>query len=153
MKTCLNYFLWLLSRREYSQHELEQKALAKDFDTVDIERAIAYVQSQNYQSDERVITSLINSYTGKYGKSVIKQKCASKGIKADLFEEIWQKSVDQEEAEDLSGLKAKLTRKYHIENWQNIDQATRRKIYQYLQYRGFHPQTLMQQWQNADEEY
>lgn len=152
MKTCLNYFLWLLSRREYSQHELEQKALAKNFETVDIERAIAYVQENNYQSDERVITSLINSYTGKYGKSVIKQKCTSKGIKADLFEEIWQKSVDQEEVEDLSNLKAKLARKYHIENWQTIDQATRRKIYQYLQYRGFHPQILMQQWQNADED-
>jgi regulatory protein len=152
MKTCLNYFLWLLSRREYSQHELEQKALAKNFATDDIQRAIAYVQSQNYQSDERVITSLINSYTGKYGKSVIKQKCATKGIKADLFEEIWQKSLTESDSEDLSSLKAKLTRKYHIENWQTIDQATRRKIYQYLQYRGFHPHTLMQQWQNPDED-
>ena len=85
--TCLDYFYQLLSRRDYSAYELTKKAREKGFEQDEITDAIEELQSKDYQSDTRLVESMISSYQGKYGKSVIKRKCREKGINADVFEE------------------------------------------------------------------
>jgi regulatory protein len=149
---CLNYFNQLLSRREYSVYELTTKGKEKGFEEDDINAAISNLQSQGYQSDIRLIESAIASYAGKYGKTVIKRKCAEKGIDREVFEEVWQAQVDEGTEDDLGKLKAKVMRKYKITDFHRIDPKTKGKLWNYLQYRGFNPGEVIHQWQEEDAE-
>ncbi len=150
--TCLDYFYRLLSRREYSAYELTKKAKEKGFELEKIKEAIEDLQSKDYQSDTRLVESMISTYQGKYGKSVIKRKCREKGISSDLFEEIWQSQTEDEEPGELDDLKAKVMRKYKIDNFFAIEPKTKAKLWNYLQYRGFNPNQVLTQWQREQEE-
>ncbi|WP_449420993.1 regulatory protein RecX [Phormidium nigroviride] len=152
---CLDYFYFLLGRKDYSVSELNKKGHDKGFEAGDILDAIAELQNLGYQSDSRLVASLIRSSSGKYGKSVVKRKCREKGIDGDLFEEVWaQQYPETENTEDekLDLLKAKVMRKYKIDDWSKVDPKTKGKVLNYLQYRGFNAFELWQQWQREAEE-
>ena|SRR6478672_5783565 len=151
--TCMSLFLNLLSRREYSTAELIKKAREKGFTESEITESIAEVQQKEYQSDTRLVAQLIISSQGKYGKSVIKRKCREKGISADLFEEVWESQTEDTPNDELSDLKAKVMRKYKIDNFQAVDQKTKGKLFNYLQYRGFNPYEVFGKWQKEVEDY
>jgi regulatory protein len=150
--TCLDYFYKLLARRDYSSYELNKKGREKGFEESEIAEALQDLQSKDYQSDTRVVESMISSYQGKYGKSVIKRKCREKGISADVFEEIWQSQPMEQETGELDELKAKVMRKYRIDNFFSIEPKTKAKLWSYLQYRGFNPNDVLAQWQREQEE-
>lgn len=150
--TCLDYFYYLLSRSEYSAYQLTKKAQEKKFEEPEITQALEEVQSRNYQSDTRVVESLITTYQGKYGKSMIKRKCREKGITADLFDEIWQTQTEDEETKNLDDLKTKVIRKYKIDDFTSIEPKTKSRLWNYLQYRGFNPGKVLIQWQQEQEE-
>lgn len=150
--TCLDYFYKLLSRRDYSAHELTQKAREKGFDPSEIDEALQDLQSKDYQSDIRFVESMISSYQGKYGKAVIKRKCWEKGISADVFEQIWEAQSQEEEIGSLDELKAKVIRKYKIDDFLSIEPKTKAKLWNYLQYRGFNPNETLAQWQREQQE-
>ena len=149
--TCIDYFYKLLSRREYSTYELTKKAQEKGFELSAINQAIEELQSQDYQSDTRFVESMIASYQGKYGKSVIKRKCWEKGIPAEVFEQIWESQTEGETTGELDNLKAKVMRKYKIDDFASIDPKTKSKLWNYLQYRGFNPSEVLTQWQREQE--
>lgn len=150
---CQDYFLYLLSRQEYSARDLLVKGQQKGFELELIETTIARLQKNGYQSDSRLILVLISASKGKYGKNVIKRKCFEKGINLDLFEQVWEETVDVEDAnESLWQLKDKVVRKYHIDSLKNIDPKTKSKVWRYLEYRGFNPGKLLEQWQLEEEE-
>ena len=149
---CIDYFYQLLSRREYSAYELTKKAQEKGFEPNDITEALEELQSKDYQSDTRMIESMISSYQGKYGKSVIKRKCREKGINADVFEQIWKSQAESEEPGELDDLKAKVMRKYKINDFLSIEPKIKAKLWNYLQYRGFNPSNVLAQWQREQEE-
>lgn len=148
---CQTYFFRLLARREYSREELRKKGLEKGFTETEIMETIEYLQAINAQSDTRVAEGMILGYQGKYGKPKIKQKCREKGISQDLFEASWEDLADQVEAEDLSGLKEKVMQKYKLTEFSNLDPKTKRKVCNFLQYRGFNPFQLLNQWQTEEE--
>ena len=149
--TCIDYFYKLLSRREYSTYELTKKAKEKGFALSDIEEAIQDLQSKDYQSDPRLVESMIASYQGKYGKGMIKRKCREKGIAAEVFEEIWESQTEGETTGELDDLKAKVMRKYKIDDFASIDPKTKAKLWNYLQYRGFNPSEVLAQWQSEQD--
>ncbi|MFB2937919.1 regulatory protein RecX [Aerosakkonemataceae cyanobacterium BLCC-F154] len=150
--TCLNYFYQLLARREYSVRELEKKGQEKGFEASEITDAINHLQNLGYQSDTRLVESLIASSQGKYGKSMVKRKCFEKGISSDVFEEVWLAQEEHEETDDLADLKAKVMRKYHLTDFGNIDPKTKSKLVNYLQYRGFNAWQILAQWQKEEDE-
>lgn len=150
--TCQDYFYKLLARRDYSAHELTKKAREKGFEPSEIDEALQDLQSKDYQSDIRFVESMITSYQGKYGKAVIKRKCWEKGISADVFEEVWQAQVQEEDIGNLDELKAKVMRKYKIDDFLAIEPKTKAKLWNYLQYRGFNPHQTLEQWQREQEE-
>lgn len=150
--TCLDYFYQLLSRREYSAHELTKKAKEKGYEIQEISEAIQELQNKDYQSDTRLVESMIASYQGKSGKSVIKRKCREKGIAAAVFEQICQSKSESEEIGELDDLKAKVIRKYKISDFFSIDPKTKAKLWNYLQYRGFNSREVLAQWQRKQEE-
>ena len=149
---CIDYFYQLLSRREYSAHELTKKAKEKGFEIQEITEALQELQNKEYQSDIRLVESMIASYQGKYGKSVIKRKCREKGIAADVFEQIWESKSESEEIGELDDLKAKVIRKYKINDFFSIEPKTKAKLWNYLQYRGFNSNEVLAQWQREQEE-
>ena len=150
--TCIDYFYQLLSRREYSAHELTKKAKEKGFEIQEITEALQELQNKEYQSDIRLVESMIASYQGKYGKSVIKRKCREKGIAADVFEQIWESKSESEEIGELDDLKAKVIRKYKINDFFSVEPKTKAKLWNYLQYRGFNSNQVLAQWQREQEE-
>lgn len=150
--TCLDYFYYLLSRREYSAYQLTKKAQEKKYEQPEIAEALEELQSKDYQSDTRVVEGMIASYQGKYGKAMIKRKCREKGITADLFDEIWQAQTVDQETENLDDLKAKVIRKYKIDDFSSIEPKTKARLWNYLQYRGFNPGQVLAQWQQEQEE-
>ena len=150
--TCIDYFYQLLSRRDYSAYELTKKAQEKGFDKSEVTEAIQELQSKDYQSDTRLVESMIAFYQGKYGKSVIKRKCREKGITADVFDQIWESKAEDEETGELVDLKAKVMRKYKIDDFLSIEPKTKAKLWNYLQYRGFKPSEILAQWQREQEE-
>lgn len=150
--TCIDYLYQLLARREYSVYELTKKAKEKGFEESQIFESIQELQRKDYQSDSRLVESMIASYRGKYGKSVIKRKCREKGITAEVFEEIWESQTEEEETGELDDLKTKVMRKYKIDNFLAIDPKTKAKLWNYLQYRGFNPGEVLAQWQREQEE-
>lgn len=150
--SCTDYFYQLLSRREYSVRELLKKGQEKGFEESEITDAINHLQNLGYQSDSRVVESMISSYRGKYGKSMLKRKCFEKGIDADVFEQIWSEQAENKETDELDELKAKVMRKYKIDDFENIDRKTQSKVFNYLQYRGFNAFEVWQQWQNEQQE-
>lgn len=155
MASCKDYFLRLLARREYSTYELLKKGREKGFDETEISEAINELQEKDYQSDSRLVLSLIASSQGKYGKAGIKRKCLEKGITSNLFEQFWQEQVeenDQVETSDLGSLKAKVMRKYQINTFQKIEQKTKTKLLNYLNYRGFNSFQVLQQWQREEDD-
>ena len=150
MSNCQTYFFQLLARREYSATELQKKGQDKGFSAAEIAAAIDYLQAINAQSDIRVAEGVILGYQGKYGKPKIKQKCREKGISDDLFAETWDNLSDQLEAEDLPHLKNKVMRKYNLDQFSNLDAKTKRKVCNFLQYRGFNPFQVLKQWENCE---
>ncbi len=151
--TCIDYFYRLLSARDYSAYELLNKGQEKGFADTEITEALAQLQSKGYQSDTRLVENLISSSQGKYGKSVIKRKCYEKRIAAELFEQVWQEQVEQNDSdatEQLTDLKAKIMRKYKLSDFQHIDPKTKAKLVNYLQYRGFNAFELLRQWQQEE---
>ncbi len=62
--TCIDYFYLLLARREYSTRELEKKGKEKGFEETEISEAINHLQNLGYQSDARLVESLIASSQG-----------------------------------------------------------------------------------------
>jgi regulatory protein len=152
---CLDYLYFLLSRKDYSASELRKKGQEKGFGNEEILEAIAQIQDRGYQSDTRLVANSIASAAGKYGKSAVKRKCLQKGISSDLFEQVWEEEIAENldsEAQRLAELKAKVMRKYKIEAWGKVDQKTKGKVLNYLQYRGFNGFEMWRQWETEDEE-
>ncbi len=150
---CYEYFLQLLSRREYSVAELQKKAQEKGFLPPDVAAALEQVQRYDYQSDRRLVSSLIATSQSKYGKNMIWRKCYQKGIDRDLFEEVWQEIMAEEDARsnNWGELREKVKRRYKVETFQHLDPKTKAKIANFLQYRGFNPWELLALWQREED--
>ncbi|MBD2744076.1 regulatory protein RecX [Coleofasciculus sp. FACHB-1120] len=153
--SCTDYFFRLISRRDYSAYELLKKGQLKGFDPNEISEAINYLQERDYQSDTRLVANLIAYSQGKYGKSMVRRKCMEKGISSEVFEQVWNEQIEAEGSEEtdaLDGLKTKIMRKYKIDDFQIIDQKTKAKLLNYLQYRGFNAFEVLKQWQRQQVE-
>lgn len=151
---CFDYFLRLLSRREYSAKELLKKGKEKGFTQEEINEALDYLQSKDYQSDSRLVAQMVASSQGRYGKSWVKSKCLEKGVTVELFEQVWmeqQETAESVETGELADLKAKVMRKYKIQNIQDIEPKIKAKLLNYLKYRGFNAFEVLGRWQREEE--
>ena len=57
--TAINYLLYLLSKRDYSEQDLRRKLVQKEYSQEEIEQAIERAQANNWQSDERQLLFFI----------------------------------------------------------------------------------------------
>lgn len=79
----------LLARRDHSRQELQIKLRQKAFESLEIEQALDYCESNQYLCDERYAQLLIKSHISKgYGPAKIKQSLYQKGVSKSIVSEV-----------------------------------------------------------------
>jgi len=122
------YLAWLLSRREYSAHQLRTKLKQKGYEPAAIEEALELMQSYKYQSDERYAQMRARNDAPRSGDRGVRARLAASGIDADLAaEQISQLAPEADRAKEL--VKRFAGKPY--------DEALKTKVWRFLAYRGF----------------
>lgn len=133
----------LLSRREYSHHELLQKLSQRSADIERIEQVLDNLTSAGYQNDERFAESFLRSRINRgLGRMRIERELKEKGVGLDLIEQVIQQDHDWFELAYDAGLKKS-------QSLDLVDYKEKQKLFRYLAYRGF----SMDQIQYAIERY
>jgi len=133
----------LLSRREYSRHELFQKLEPRSKNESQIFKLLDKLIESGYQSDQRFAESFLRSRINRgLGNMRITRELKDKGIDVDLIEQVMSLDNDWFQLAYECGLK-----KSHSLNL--ADYKDKQKLFRYLAYRGF----SMDQIQYALEQY
>jgi regulatory protein len=121
----------LLSRREYSSHELYQKLVSRTSNKILLLQLLDQLIESGYQSDQRFMESYLRSRINRgLGWVRIERELKEKGIDQDLIEQSVQKDIDWFELAYDCGL-----RKFHSLDLSNYKE--KQKAFRYLAYRGF----------------
>ena len=133
----------LLSRREYSRHELYQKLIARTSSETYLLQLLDQLTESGYQCDKRFTESFLRSRINRgLGLMRIERELKEKGIDQDLIEQSLQGDFDWFELAYDSGLKK-------FQSLDLNDYKEKQKAFRYLAYRGF----SMEQIQFAMEHY
>lgn len=106
-KECYERALRLLARREHSARELTFKLAARGFKRDQVDSAVARVQCEGYQSDERFAEVLVRSrISRREGPLKIRARLFDKGINDQLIDKYLPKDEDiwVRQAAELDGL-------------------------------------------------
>ena len=131
-KTILHKSVDLLSRREHSVNELQQKLLQRAFLLEEILPVINYLVDNNYLSDQRYSESIFRLRVNKgYGKYYIERELRQKGISSSQINYLnEQQSIDWTE-------QAKLVYHKKYAAKEIVDQKDKLKRIRFMQSRGF----------------
>lgn len=146
----LAYYLSILAKKDYSEQELINKGLSKNFEPSLVREKIDWLQGKKFLSEERLAENILHYYGPQKGKLWLKQKMQQRLIKTPIIEHFL--ADFQEKQVDLSGLKKQLAQKYRVQNWADLDLPLRYKILGALQRRGFtSANQILQKWQKQDK--
>ncbi|TDJ34615.1 MAG: regulatory protein RecX [Gammaproteobacteria bacterium] len=127
-KTAMGY----LARREYGQHELEQKLLAAGFAAVTAKETIDKLTGEGLQDDRRFIDNFAQSRISQgKGPVRIRQELGERGLDAGLIDEVLE-----DVAEDWFAL-ARYVRHKKFGPGLPREFKERARQMRFLQYRGF----------------
>ena len=136
--------LRLLSRREYSRHELAQKLVrlssqADDSPPADLEEQIAQVlndfEARGWLSDERYAQALVRRRSQRYGLRRVADELQRAGIEPSMISELSHELSSSE----FERAQALWTRKF---GEISLDPKERAKQYRFLVSKGFHPELV-----------
>ena len=131
---CLDNALLLLSYRMRSQSELEKRLTAKGFDEKKVARAIARLKELNMLND-RVFAEQWASCHSQQSERMLKRELNIKGISEDVIGAI---NIGDDEQKARALAQKKIRTLGALEPTQ-----AKRKLYGYLQRRGFNGDTIM----------
>ncbi|PVE44559.1 recombination regulator RecX [Limnohabitans planktonicus] len=127
--------LRLLSQREHSRQELEQKLKPYEEIPGELAQALDFLQAKDFINDQRVVESVVNRRASKMGAARIQQELRSKGLDDHVM------------AETLNGLRATETERAR-DVWRKKfgqppqDAKERAQQMRYLLSRGFASDTV-----------
>ena len=122
----------LLTRREHSASEIRHKLLQRDFTASEVDDALAALQRDGWQSDERYAEAYTRSRRLKgYGPVRIALELKERGVDEVLA----AACIDAQDAHWLDTLRTEYRKKYRGKPYS--DYAEKAKRMRYLQYRGF----------------
>ncbi|MDH2924471.1 recombination regulator RecX [Nicoletella semolina] len=129
--SAIQYLVYLLARRDYSEFELRQKLKAKEYSQEEVENAIEKAQEHKWQSDERFCLHFIH-YRGQqgYGPLRLKQELRQKGVADWLINQ----QLDESEIDWFEQAERLFNRKRPA-NW---DIKAKQKMWRYMLNHGFH---------------
>jgi regulatory protein len=127
-KNIRNYVVWLLGRREHSEHELRKRLAQRGCEPHEIDDAITFVKSYGYQSDQRYASMKARVEARRHGNRRVQFALASKGVAKDEIEE------------QISALAPESDRAIAAVNrfeGQVLDQKLKQKVWRFLGSRAF----------------
>lgn len=129
----LNYGIWLLSRKEYSEKEIREKFIKKEYESNDIEEVLNYLKERKYLSDERFAESYVRyGLNNKWGLGKIKQKILyEKGISKEILNVI----LDELNIDESENIKSIINSKYRRLDLD--DPKNKQKVFRGLSSKGF----------------
>jgi regulatory protein len=132
MTNALDHALRLLTRREHSAKELNDKLKRKGFGQSEIIEALDSCQQRKLQSDERFVTEYIRSRVRQgYGPLKIAQELKSKGVDNMLINQELRQEPEQWVVHAVAVWQKK------CKNQQNLSYDELQKQQRFLLYRGF----------------
>lgn len=88
-KAILHTAIDLLSRREHSRHELQQKLSKRAYNREEIMGVLDYLIIEDYLSEERFADSVFRTRVAKgYGWRYIKSELAQKGVRGEFVQNL-----------------------------------------------------------------
>jgi len=133
-----SYALWHLSRREWSASELRKKLIQRGYLENEADDAIAFVQANGYQSDERYAGMKARSTAHRAGNRKIQMALRQKGVD----DVITQEQIDALVPEGERAINA--IEKFRKLAGAGVTRELSNKIWRYLSYRGFSPDAIKQ---------
>ncbi len=129
---CMN----LLQSRDYTEKQLEEKLRQGEYPVQCIDEAVSYVKSYGYINDRNYAKTYIEYHIEDRSKTRIETDLLRKGISKelirDVFEELKESGIEQNETDMISALLQK--KGYRTEN-ATVDE--RQKMYGFLYRKGF----------------
>ena len=136
--------LRLLSQREHSRKELEQKLKPHEETPGELAEALDYLAAKDFINEKRVVDSVVNRRASKLGAARVRQELVAKGLPADDIAEAVDamRSTEQDRA---------------MQVWRKrfgtppSDASERAKQVRFLVSRGFAPEVVRRVVAGADE--
>ncbi|TXZ76150.1 recombination regulator RecX [Vibrio mimicus] len=132
LAACRQSALQLLSRRDHSEYELQQKLALKGHQTEVIDEVVKYCLELGYLSDVRYAASQTRQMVHKgYGEQRLRQRLKEKRVAEDVIEQVLaEQTIDWFElAKEVAHKKFK--------SGISLERSQYAKQVRYLQYRGF----------------
>ena len=124
----------LLTRRDYSEHDLRCKLDKDGYPGEVTDAAIEYVRSFGYVDDLKYAGNYIRSCIGGRSRREIELKLKEKGIPAELIEQAMEQEYQDDECEDE--LIRRLIHK-RCKDLDAMDHNSKQKLYAYMYNKGF----------------
>ena len=136
--------LRLLSQREHSRKELEQKLKPHEETPGELAEALDFLAAKDFINEKRVVESVVNRRASKLGAARVRQELVAKGLPADDIAEAVDamRSTEQDRA---------------MQVWRKrfgtppLDASERAKQVRFLVSRGFAPEVVRRVVAGADE--
>lgn len=154
LQQAIGYCLGILARKDYSRLEMIQKLEKRIYSQSIIYEVMQYLESKKFVDDFRIAENIIHYYYGQKGKVWIKQKMETRLIPEEIINSILQElpsEINHLTEVQINSLKRILSKKYQIENWQNIEIQTKGKIFQYLLRNGFSQPVALLKYLSKDD--
>ena len=136
--------LRLLSQREHSRRELEQKLKPHEETPGELGEALDFLAAKDFINEKRVVESVVNRRASKLGAARVRQELVAKGLPADDIAE----AVEAMRSTEL-GRAMQVWRKRF--GTPPSDASERAKQVRFLVSRGFAPEVVRRVVAGADE--
>ncbi len=133
----------LLERMDRTEQQLRSKLIAAEYPPDLIDEAIDYVRSYHYLDDARYADCYVRMHGTTKSGGMLRMELQRKGVASDTID---RTLAAQEDERDESAMIRELMKKRHFDP-QNADAAERRRMYAYLQRRGFRSSDICREMQ------
>ena len=136
--------LRLLSQREHSRKELEQKLKPHEETPGELAEALDYLAAKDFINEKRVVESVVNRRASKLGAARVRQELVAKGLPADDIAE----AVEAMRSTELDRALQVWRKRFGTPP---SDASERAKQVRFLVSRGFAPEVVRRVVAGADE--
>ena len=136
--------LRLLSQREHSRKELEQKLKPHEETPGELAEALDFLAAKDFINEKRVVESVVNRRASKLGAARVRQELVAKGLPADDISE----AVEAMRSTELDRALQVWRKRFGTPP---LDASERAKQVRFLVSRGFAPEVVRRVVAGADE--
>jgi regulatory protein len=136
--------LRLLSQREHSRKELEQKLKPHEETPGELAEALDFLAAKDFINEKRVVESVVNRRASKLGAARVRQELVAKGLPADDIAE----AVEAMRATELGRAMQVWRKRFGAPP---SDASERAKQVRFLVSRGFAPEVVRRVVAGTDE--